>query len=67
MLQSESVEGVKAEGDKLIFVPASISHVTGRIAKLALTNAGLLLDFEGQQKNKVVANSKKGAKEQGSK
>jgi hypothetical protein len=67
MLQSESVEGVKAEGDKLIFVPASISHVTGRIAKLALTNAGLLLDFEGQQKNKVVPNSKKGAKEQGSK
>lgn len=55
MLGSESVEGVKADGDKLIFVPASISHVRGRIAKLDLTDKGMSIDFEGPQKKQLAA------------
>jgi hypothetical protein len=57
LLQSETVDGVKADGDKLIFVPASISHVKGRIAKLELTDKGLLLDFESAppQKKQLAA------------
>jgi hypothetical protein len=55
LLGAESVEGVKAEGDSLIFVPASISHVRGRIAKLELTNAGMRLDFEGGSERRVAA------------
>ena len=65
ILQSESVEGVKAEGDKLIFVPASISHVKGRIVKLDLTDQGLRLDFEGAEKKSNVA-STRSTKAQGS-
>jgi hypothetical protein len=68
LLGSESVDGVKAEGDTLIFVPALISHVQGRIAKLELTNAGMMLDFEGAAaKKQVVASSSKGGKAAGSK
>jgi hypothetical protein len=68
LLGSESVEGVKAQGDSLIFVPALISHVTGKITKLELTNAGMLLDFEGAAaKKQVVASSSKGGKVAGSK
>ena len=67
MLQSETVDGVKAEGDKLIFVPASISHVKGRIAKLDLTDAGMLLDFESAAKRQVNTSSFKPAKTAGSK
>ena len=65
MLQSETVDGVKAEGDKLIFVPASISHVKGRIAKLDLTDAGMLLDFESAAKRQVSTSSFKPAKTAG--
>jgi uncharacterized membrane protein YeaQ/YmgE (transglycosylase-associated protein family) len=68
LLGSESVEGVKAQGDTLIFVPALISHVTGKITKLELTNAGLKLDFEGAPaKKQVVAGVSKVAKTAGSK
>lgn len=66
LLGSESVDGVKAQGDKLIFAPASISHVTGRIAKLELTDKGMLLDFEGAAKKQVAANSKGAGKTSGS-
>jgi hypothetical protein len=55
LLASESIDGVKAVNDELIFVPASISHVVGRIAKLELTNEGLRLDFEGATKKQVAA------------
>jgi len=58
LLQSESVEGVKANGDNLIFVPASISHVKGRIAKLDLTDRGLMLDFESAAKKQVAGADK---------
>lgn len=54
LLQSESVDGVKADGDKLIFVPASISHVRGHIAKAEMTSQGLMLDFEGGQKKQIA-------------
>jgi hypothetical protein len=62
LLGAESVDGVKAEGDTLIFVPALISHVQGRIAKLELTNAGMMLDFEsaGEKKQVVASSSKSG-------
>ena len=67
LLGSESVEGVKADGDKLIFVPALISHVTGKIVKLELKNEGMMLDFETAAKKQVVASSSKVAKAAGSK
>jgi uncharacterized membrane protein YeaQ/YmgE (transglycosylase-associated protein family) len=67
LLGAESVDGVKAVGDTIVFVPASISHVTGRIAKLELTNSGMMLDFEGAAGKKVAAVASKGAKAAGSK
>ena len=68
LLGSESVDGVKAQGDTLIFVPASISHVTGRIAKLELTDRGMMLDFEGAQKRQMAqAGAKGGTKAAGAK
>jgi hypothetical protein len=63
MLGSESVEGVKAKGDTLIFVPASISHVKGTIAKLVLANSGMMLDFQTPKTKQVatVNQDRKGA------
>jgi hypothetical protein len=53
MIQSESVHGVAATGDTLIFQPAGISHVVGHIAKVSITDKGLHVQFteSPQQKN----------------
>jgi uncharacterized membrane protein YeaQ/YmgE (transglycosylase-associated protein family) len=59
LLGAESVDGVKASGDTLVFVPALISHVQGKIAKLELTNSGMMLDFESAAKKQVATISAK--------
>lgn len=56
MMGSESVAGVVAKGDTLIFQPSQISHVEGHISKLQLTNKGLVLTFgQAAQNAKSVA------------
>ncbi len=57
MIQSESMTGVAASGDTLIFQPEGISHVEGHIAKVSITDKGLSVQFtESQQlKEKKVA------------
>lgn len=45
MLHSESVKGVVAEGDTLIFEPEQIAHVKGHIASADVTPNGLLIKF----------------------
>lgn len=45
MVGSESVNGVAAKGDTLIFEPSKIAHVRGRIEKAQITSKGLALVF----------------------
>ena len=49
MIHAESVNGVMASGDTLIFQPEGISHVTGHITKVSVTDKGLLVEFEQAQ------------------
>ena len=45
MIHSESVGGVSANGDTLVFQPNNISHVRGHIAKIEVTEKGLSVHF----------------------
>jgi len=45
LLGSESVDGVAAKGDTLVFEPAKIAHVRGRISSAQLTSNGLTIIF----------------------
>lgn len=45
IIGSESMNGVSAKGDTLIFEPAKIAHVTGRLASAQLTPKGLVIVF----------------------
>ena len=57
MLGSESMSGVEAKGDTLIFKPAQISSAEGHIEKLDVTSKGLQVTF-GPTKGKTVSGSK---------
>ncbi len=56
MMGSESVSGVLAKGNTLIFQPSQISHVEGHISKMQVTNKGLVLTFGEVQQNKIARN-----------
>ena len=45
ILKSESANGVGAKGDTLIFVPAKIAHVHGKMTGAEITPNGLMLTF----------------------
>jgi hypothetical protein len=45
IIHSESVNGVAANGDTLIFQPEGIFHVRGHIAKIEVTEKGLSVHF----------------------
>jgi hypothetical protein len=45
LIQSESINGVAANGDTLIFQPEGISHVRGRITKVSVNEKGLYVEF----------------------
>ena len=51
MIGSESVAGVTAKENTLIFQPAQIAHVEGHIAKLETTGKGLFITFSDIQQN----------------
>lgn len=57
MMGSESVSGVIAKGNTLVFQPSQISHVEGHIGKLQVTNKGLLITFDQPQDKSRVARS----------
>lgn len=45
LLGSESVNGVAAKGDMLVFEPAKIAHVRGRITSARISTDGLTITF----------------------
>ncbi|HZS26911.1 MAG TPA: hypothetical protein VFB76_06750 [Candidatus Angelobacter sp.] len=45
LLQSEQQQGVTAQGNTLIFEPAKISHVQGRISAVRVTPKGIDISF----------------------
>lgn len=45
LLQSEQQQGVTAQGNTLIFEPAKISHVEGRISAVRVTSKGIDISF----------------------
>ena len=45
LLGSESVNGVAAKGDTLVFDPAKIAHVRGRITNASISTDGLTITF----------------------
>ncbi len=47
LLGSESVDGVTAQGDTLVFQPSTIAYVRGSIAKVQPTPKGLMIMFAG--------------------
>lgn len=51
LLKSESAQGVKANGNQLIFSPEQISHVRGHITSAQVTPKGLLITFEREKRN----------------
>ncbi len=58
IIQSESVNGVSANGDTLVFKPKGISHVDGHIEQVQITKKGLLVRFgekTGGKTNKMEA------------
>lgn len=59
MLRSESVAGVEAREDTLIFKPALISHAEGHIAKLVLSSQGMEVTYTPEEKKTVAATRKK--------
>jgi hypothetical protein len=48
ILKSESANGVSAKGDALIFEPAKIAHVHGKMTGAEITPKGLMLTFSGE-------------------
>jgi len=55
MLQSESIGGVIAKGDTIIFEPEKIAHVRGRIAYAEVTPQGLNVKFAPQEQRETAA------------
>ena len=55
LLGSESVDGVAAKGDTLVFEPAKIAHVRGRITNARISTDGLTITFgqAGKQQPKT--------------
>jgi hypothetical protein len=54
LLGSQSVDGVVAKGDTLVFEPSKIAHLRGRITSARISTAGLTITFgqpAQQQKN----------------
>ncbi len=45
LLQSEQPQGVIAQGDTLVFEPAKLAHVQGKIAAVRLTTKGIDIIF----------------------
>jgi hypothetical protein len=45
LLQSEQAQGVMAQGNTLVFEPAKIAHVQGRISAVHLTAKGVEISF----------------------
>ncbi len=54
LVQSESMSGISASGDTLIFRPEQISHVRGHIASVQLTDKGLVVKFDQQPASKTA-------------
>jgi hypothetical protein len=57
MIGSESVSGVVAKNNTLIFQLSQIAHVEGHISKLQTTNKGLLVTFGEVQQNAKLRKS----------
>lgn len=55
MLKSESIGGVVAKGDTIIFEPEKIAHVRGRIASAEVTPQGLKVKFAPQEQREAAA------------
>ena len=55
LLGSESVDGVAAKGDTLIFEPAKIAHVRGKITSARITSDGLTITFGQEAKQQAKA------------
>jgi hypothetical protein len=55
MLKSESIGGVTAKGDTIIFEPEKIAHVRGRIASAEVTPQGLSVKFAAQEPRQAAA------------
>ncbi len=53
MIKSESVTGVAASGDTLIFQPEAISHVEGHIEKVSISDKGLSVQFTESKPEKT--------------
>jgi hypothetical protein len=51
MIGSETISGVVAKNNTLIFQPAQIAHVEGHIEKLQTTSKGLMITFTQVQQN----------------
>ena len=55
LLQSEQAQGVTAQGNTLIFEPAKIAHVKGRISAVKLTDKGIDISFaDGAAKQRAA-------------
>ncbi len=58
MLGSQSVNGVKANGDTLIFQPSQISHAEGHITNFHVTSKGLEITFGPAEEKSAKAKKK---------
>jgi hypothetical protein len=57
LIGSDSIEGISASGNTLIFQPEKISHIRGHIGSLSAASTGLVIVFEPSESKHAAAAS----------